>query len=96
VTEKQYQFADYVQMDPRIGELLREAQRADHGDAERFCRFNAWYAPGGFRSQVVHLVGYMREGQDCPLPLQSSQAYDVVYERILGALPPCRGRCGCQ
>lgn len=42
---KRYSFEDYVQMDPRIGELLRVAERAGNG-LDRFCRHEAGTAPG--------------------------------------------------
>jgi len=93
-----YGFDEYVAMDARIGHLLREAESADEG-GHRFCRFEAWYGEGsqglGFRGQVNELVGYMREGIG-PVPLGTSNAYDVVYERIYGAPPDCKGRCACN
>jgi hypothetical protein len=35
-------FEDYVQMDPRIGELLKEAQAIKAIPGERFCANRIW------------------------------------------------------
>ena len=89
-------FEDYVRMDPRIGELLKEAQAIKAIPGERFCANRTWYGNAGepgLKGKMVHLVGECRSAG--PRELQTSVAYDTVYERIYSALPDCRDCCCC-
>jgi hypothetical protein len=79
-----YTFDDYVAMDPRLGELLLEAQAANRSKGNSFHANNLWYRNGGLRSKVKELIGYGRP--DGPLELRTSAAYEVVYRTVYRAL----------
>jgi hypothetical protein len=83
--KKRCSFEDYVQMDPRIGELLKEAQTVKKVEGKSFCANHIWY--GGLKSKVCEFVGFDRTSG--PRELQTSAAYDAVYEKTYSALPDC-------
>jgi hypothetical protein len=90
-------FAALAALEPSLGELLAEAQEVrDDGTAEYFCQVATFFGyPGhrpGFKRRLCGLVGWFAEGADV---LATRAAYDLGYETIIEALPPCRGRCGC-
>lgn len=74
-----------VRLDPRIGDVVREAQRRRAGGVPLN---HAWSGGGrcaiGLKHLLAGLVGLgRREG---PPELQTSQAYDVVADYVLGIL----------
>jgi hypothetical protein len=89
---EQKRFEAYLAMDPRIGELLKDAQAAT--ESQPFCANRVWYRKGGLRRRVKELVGYGRpEG---PNELRTSNAYEAVYRTVYRALRDCdHGDCLC-
>jgi hypothetical protein len=77
-----------VELEPMLLTLYSAARRADKG-GESFCTAYAWYGEFGFKEQMLPLVGHERE-EDEPEILNLSEAYDIAYNKILSALPPCR------
>lgn len=91
-------FTRLLELEPRLGELLKEAQAVrDDGTGDYFCANQAFFAWGerapGFKARLIRLVGWWLEGGHPDLA--TSEAYDTAHRAIYDALPPCRGRCGC-
>jgi hypothetical protein len=76
-------FAELSVLEPRIGDLLKEARRVDV-DSDTFCANAVWYRR--FKPRLLLLVGWEAEDPT----LRSSEAYDAAYEAIYEALPDCR------
>jgi len=98
-TKKGLTFKQIVAIEPRLGDLLKEAQ-SFHETAKgypNFCANEHFYGYGSqpgmsLKHRVVALVGWMS-----PRPeLQTRQAYDEAYNTIYDALPDCRGKCACR
>lgn len=54
------------------------------GRAEHFCANNVWYEH--FKPRLFPLVGW-----ECRNPeIRTQEAWDLAYETIYEALPPCR------
>ncbi len=89
-------FADLVAMEPKLGQLLREARRIrDTGEDEVFCAnaiWFGWHGGPGFKPRLSRLVGWY-SGQAGILA--TAMSYDVAFEAIYNALPVCRGNCSC-
>jgi hypothetical protein len=90
-------FSELVSLEARLAVLLLEAQAVcDDGAGEWFCgvaAFGGYDGHRGLKGCVVKLVGWGREDRH-PV-LGSPAAYDVVYQTILDAVPPCRGPRSC-
>lgn len=82
-------WAMLLALEPRLRGLLREAQQADSGCGNRFCGMEAWRA---LKPRLVEIVGYCRS--DFHPILGTCAAYELAYDRLLNAIPPCRG-CSC-
>jgi hypothetical protein len=78
-----------VRAEPRLIVLLQEAKSVDDTDPH-FCANEVWYAQGGLRDRLTELVGW---GAQNPV-LRTSEAYDVAYNKVYGALPDCKD-CHC-
>lgn len=87
-------FASLAKVEPRLWGLLAEALGYRMADTPEFCQMGTFCGYPGFRPglkpRLTQLVGWNR---DHPI-LGTTQAYDVVYQTILEALPDCR-RCPC-
>jgi hypothetical protein len=75
---------------------LAAARRVkDHG--ETFCANAVWFGYDGhpvyFEWRLNQLVGLERPGKHHSM-LSTSEAYDLAFQAIYGALPDCR-ECGC-
>ncbi|MFN8475532.1 MAG: response regulator [Anaerolineae bacterium] len=96
----QVTWAELVQADPRIQELLDEAERVtDPGPPGSFCASQAFWGHGpnpGFRWRIPQLVGWERRRRNPSADpiLFHFEAYELVYKKIYEALPPCLG-CHC-
>jgi hypothetical protein len=86
-----------------VPELLDLEQRVKHvvrlaNDGKgAFCANALWYGASGKRtikSAMARLVGYAAADRLDPL-VMSSDAYDLVYERLYALLPDCRHEPGC-
>lgn len=78
------EFVRLCELEPRLLELYNEAK--SYKPVPGFCANHIWYRYGGLKSQLCHIVGW-----DAIDPrLQTSEAYDVAYETIYGALPDCQ------
>lgn len=88
-------FHEICAIDPRVALLYRKAQAVkDPGVTPWFCANAVWDGYGGrpgFKHRLSELVGFDAERE----ALATSEAYDVAYQTIYDALPPCRGGCGC-
>jgi hypothetical protein len=87
---------EYIKLDPRIGELLAEAQRVKPKGLN-FCCNAVFFGLGkyhgmGFKPRLKRLAGFLRGTG--PEVLQTSLSYEIVYRSIYNALPCCRS-CGC-
>jgi hypothetical protein len=50
----------------------------------------------GLKQVICELVGWDVKHRGGNPELASPLAYDIAYETVFDALPPCRGRCGCS
>jgi hypothetical protein len=85
---------ELVAVEPRLKDLLIEAQQAEHLflSDPNFCANDYWYHwDGGLRNRMKALVGF--EAPTAPPMLRTTQAYDVAYKTLYEALPPCRDCC---
>jgi len=72
-----------TKMEPQLLALYKEARAVD-GSTEHFCANAVWYER--FKPRLFHLVGW-----ECRNPaLKTQEAWDLAYETIYDALPPCR------
>jgi len=76
-----------VELEPALLDLYRAAQAVDGRDAH-FCANRVWY--DSFKPRLLALAGW--EARQPALKMQ--EAYDLAYETIYAALPPCRD-CQC-
>jgi hypothetical protein len=76
-----------VELEPALLALYQEAQAVDGRDAH-FCANQVWY--DSFKPRLLALAGW--EAREPALRTQ--EAYDLAYETIYAALPPCRD-CQC-
>jgi hypothetical protein len=90
-------FDDLARLEPRLADLLAEAQGYGRDRNPDFCANAVWYGYAGhqpgLRSRLTKLVGW--ESGHGGL-LGSSLAYDIAYDTIEAALPDCRGHCACS
>lgn len=90
-------FGDLCQIQPKLRDLLRQAQQAPAGDD--FCANEFYYGyghfkrQGGLKKRIIELVGW--EACTNHNLLLSSEAYDIVVDTIWNALPACGKNCGC-
>ena len=82
---KRKEFLEYAQYDDRLLQLEERIQA--HSNLERtnknYCANAAWY--GTFKKEVVKLVGWSADDA----MLQSSAAYEAVYDYLYNLLPDC-------
>ena len=83
ITRKE--FLKYAQYDDRL--LLLEKRIMEHSAIHRlkrkYCANAAWYKT--FKREVVKLVGWSADD----IRLQSTAAYDTVYQYLYDLLPDC-------
>jgi hypothetical protein len=80
---------ELVKREPRLRDLLREARAVDDSDPH-FCANEVWYRH--FKPALCELVGWDARVQDGVV--NSSEAYDIAYDKIYNALPDCKA-CAC-
>lgn len=89
-----------VELEPRLETLLRRAQTEWATEPAEYCAMRMWYGHpsprDGLRDTVSDLVGWTAKHRGAHPELCTSLAYDIAYETVFDALPPCRGRCGCS
>jgi hypothetical protein len=97
-TKQRTTFNQLVKLEPKLGELLKQAQAVkDDGSQEYYCGNAVWFGWDnypGFKRSLCALVGWDRLGDGDPV-LFSSDSYEVAYKTIYNALPYCRGECRC-
>ena len=80
---------DIVEIEPRLGQLLKEIQAID-GSSVPFCANQGWYGRGGdrasFKMRMMLMVGHFAFSRD----LANNQDYDTAYGMLYGALPDCK------
>jgi hypothetical protein len=96
-----YKFEDYLHMEPRLLEILRDAKKMEREGGDRFCGLGAWHGfspevdPAlSLKARVSALVGYERPGPEDD-PLGTSAAYDTVGFGIRDAMK-CGPKCPCK
>ena len=94
-------FEKLCKLDPAIAELkskIEDLRKSVEGmsESDSFCAIRAWYAVNeageGFKSKLLRLAGHQRKSG--PSELQTSEAYDVVYQNLFAEMPECRN-CDC-
>jgi hypothetical protein len=83
-------FDEICELEPRVGELLREVQAVKDTGGESFCANDHWCLPGGFESRLCRLVGWRAAKPE----LRNSECYDIAYDHLYVLLPSCR-ECRC-
>ena len=78
---------EIIKIEPALAALLKEAKKVDGRD-KQFCANAVWYK--NFKPRLVHLVGFDARNQE----LNSSEVYDIAYQKIYQVLPPCK-ECLC-
>ena len=87
-------FDEIVAAEPRVGELMREAQAVKYS-GPKFCANAVWYGYSGHRGikpRLETLVGWFAENK----ALTDNHTYDVAYQTIYDALPSCGSKCSCM
>ena len=85
-----------AQLEPRLEYLLKEAKAVKAPSGKSFCANQVWYGSNersSFKVRLIKLVGWNAEKKD-PV-LNSAEAYDLAYNTVYNALPPCR-KCTCE
>ena len=72
-----------IEAEPRLLELYWEAR--DTKPADAFALNRIWYAPNGFKSELINLVGF-QAAPGKPEFMQTWRAYDISYEKIYWTL----------
>ena len=81
---------ELVKIEPELNTLLKNVQKVKDPGGESFCANDIWF--DNFKERVTHLVGWYARRDDSRLT--TSNAYDVVYQKLYNLLPDCRN-CGC-
>jgi hypothetical protein len=88
---------ELVGLEPRIAELLAEAEHARETAGPTFCANAVFYGYAGhdpgLKCRLSKLVGWTSGQKGL---LRTSAAYDVVYKEVWGMLPPCGPDCYCR
>jgi hypothetical protein len=83
-------FQKLAAMEPGLDRLLAKALAYHNNTPRQFCANAVWYGYGhqpGLKRQLERLVGWDRPGKH-PV-LSSPEAYELGYETVYEALPPC-------
>jgi hypothetical protein len=85
---------ELVQLEPRLAELLKEAQdyRQRSRDARYACANEVYGGPYGLRARMEDLVGWVAK-TDIE-ELKTGEAWKIAHHKIYAALPDCRD-CSC-
>jgi hypothetical protein len=90
-------FDELVALEPRLADLLAEAQDYHAKRPRGFCANAVWYGyPGhrpGLKKRLSELVGFTSGHGGV---LGSSAAYDVAYKATYQALPNCKHKGECR
>lgn len=82
-----------VRLEPKLAELLKRIRKVKPDPAKNyFCANLVWYGVGGFKCEMLHLVGDFRPDEH-PI-LSTRDAYDIAYDTLYAALPDCFN-CAC-
>jgi hypothetical protein len=80
-------------LEPALADLLHAARNADsHRSTDSFCSIWFWHG-GDLKQQMLQLVGHERP--DFHPILGTSAAYDLAYDTLFAAIPPCRNCQNC-
>jgi hypothetical protein len=90
-------FKELVELEPRLGELLKQIKAEGIVTTYRECWLQRWYGVGGdrqgYKQKMMKLVGWTREDRNPKLI--NSEAYDIAYRTLSEALPACE-TCRCK
>jgi hypothetical protein len=81
---------ELVAIEPELAKLYEEVCSLKDPGGRSFCAEAVWHRQ--LKARLTWLVGFRAHGDDPRL--RSMAAYDIAFETVYGALPPCRG-CGC-
>jgi hypothetical protein len=76
-------------IEPRLSDLYDSVRRIKDPGGACFCAESLWHRR--LKWQLQSLVGFRAHEPR----LRSMAAYDIAFEKIYHALPPCRG-CACM
>jgi hypothetical protein len=80
-------WAKLAALEPRLDRLFHQVRRADaDGRRDHFCSQYYWHHT--IKPKMAELIGYSRP--DFHLILGTEAAYDLAYDTLNAALPPCR------
>jgi len=98
ICAEKIEFSDLANLEPKLADLMAEAQGHHRNTPANFCRIRCWYGKNefapGLRSRLRLLVGWA-------VPrsrgiLAGERAYSRAYRAIYDALPPCKPGCWCS
>jgi hypothetical protein len=82
------EWEDLVAIEPGLGRLYADVRRIRDPGIGCFCVEALWQRQ--LKARLAFLVGFRARNTR----LRSMAAYDVAFEKIYNAMPPCRG-CAC-
>ena len=83
-----FDWVSLIEIEPRLAELYEEVRKLKDPGGGYFCAETIWHRR--IKPQLVALVGFRAHAPR----LRSMAAYDLAFEKLYGAMPPCRG-CAC-
>jgi hypothetical protein len=87
---KRLTFDEICRIEPSVLHLYNRAKAIKDDKRQRsFCANDIWL--DHLKPLLMHLVGWSAGKAE----LRTSQAYDLAYDKIYGALPNCRN-CFCE
>jgi hypothetical protein len=87
-------------LEPQLQDLYdRLRTTRDNRSTRHFCANDVWFGfhlgrGNSYKNALSRLVGWYRVSPGYEV-LFTSEAYEVAYRTLYGALPPCRN-CGCS
>lgn len=86
-----------TEAEPRLLDLLKEAQGVKDKGGSYFCANDIWYRGNkehaSFKQRLFPLVGD-EASKSLPGFMRTSKAWDIAYRKVYDVLPPCRN-CIC-
>jgi hypothetical protein len=81
-----------TEIEPRLLDLERRIKAVKRPRSGYFCANDWWYGRGGFKRDMLRLVGWDARSNDARIT--TPEAYDLAYHHLYNLLPDCRG-CAC-
>jgi len=90
-SSKRLTYNELEQREPRLTELHRRIVATRPGPD--FCANATWFRPGGYKAQLLAIIGNISDNEDAAL--RTASAYDVAYQTLYRRLPDCRHESIC-